>query len=162
MKILEEITRRSGGIRLREDNILFLLSVKLKEICVQYDVFLMSSTQLNGDWKTSEIPDQNLLRGAKSIADKIDFGAILLDVQPEEHQQLQSLVESLGCAMPNVKMSVYKNRRGKYVRCYLWMIADKGTCRFDPVFATDYKGHYIEMEKTQITITNEEKPPWEE
>ena len=32
MKILEEISRRSGGVRLREDNILFLLGVKLKDI----------------------------------------------------------------------------------------------------------------------------------
>jgi replicative DNA helicase len=47
MKILEEISRRSGGIKLREDNILFLLSVKLKDICTQFDVFIMTSTQLN-------------------------------------------------------------------------------------------------------------------
>lgn len=51
MKILEEITRRSGGIRLREDNILFLLSVKLKEICTQFNVFILTSTQLNGEKK---------------------------------------------------------------------------------------------------------------
>ena len=69
MKILEEITRRSGGVKLREDNILFMLSAKLKEICNIYGVFIMSATQLNGDWKDSEVPDQNLLRGAKSIAD---------------------------------------------------------------------------------------------
>lgn len=69
MKILEEITRRSGGVKLREDNILFMLSAKLKEICNVYGVFIMSATQLNGDWKDSEVPDQNLLRGAKSIAD---------------------------------------------------------------------------------------------
>ena len=69
MKILEEISQRSGGVKLREDNILFLLSVKLKDICTEFGVFILSSTQLNGDWKTSDIPDQNLLRGAKSIAD---------------------------------------------------------------------------------------------
>ena len=28
MKILEEITRRSGGVKLREDNILFMLSTR--------------------------------------------------------------------------------------------------------------------------------------
>ena len=49
MKILEEISRRSGGIKLREDNILFLLSVKLKDICNQFGVFILSSTQLNQD-----------------------------------------------------------------------------------------------------------------
>ena len=36
IKILEEITRRSGGVRLREDNILFMLSTKLKDIFNQY------------------------------------------------------------------------------------------------------------------------------
>ena len=73
MKILEEITKRSGGVRLREDNILFLLSVKLKEIATEYNVFILSSTQLNGDYRTSDTPDQNLLRGAKSIADWVIF-----------------------------------------------------------------------------------------
>ena len=57
MKILEEITRRSGGIKLREDNILFMLSTRLKDLCNQYGVFIMSSTQLNATWK-----EENLLR----------------------------------------------------------------------------------------------------
>ena len=48
MKILEEITKRSGGVKLREDNILFMLSVTLKDLCNKYDVFILSSTQLNG------------------------------------------------------------------------------------------------------------------
>ncbi len=48
LKILEEITRRSGGVSLREDNILFILSNKLKDICNTYGVFIESATQLNG------------------------------------------------------------------------------------------------------------------
>lgn len=51
MKILEEITKRSGGVKLREDNILFMLSTKLKEICNVYDVFILTATQLNGKKK---------------------------------------------------------------------------------------------------------------
>lgn len=73
MKILEEITRRSGGIKLREDNVLFMLSNKLKDICNQYGIFILSGTQLNADYQQSETPDQNLLRGAKSIADWTNF-----------------------------------------------------------------------------------------
>ena len=49
MKILEEISSRSGGVRLREDNVLFLLSVKLKDICNEFGVFILSATQLNQD-----------------------------------------------------------------------------------------------------------------
>lgn len=63
MKILEEITRRSGGVKLREDNILFMLSVTLKDICNKYDIFIESSTQLNGSWLEATEVNQNLLRG---------------------------------------------------------------------------------------------------
>lgn len=51
LKILEEVSHRGGGVKLREDNVLFMLSVKLKDICNQYGVFIMSSTQLNGKKK---------------------------------------------------------------------------------------------------------------
>lgn len=47
LKILEEIQKRSG-VNLREDNILFILSNKLKDICNTYGVFIESATQLNG------------------------------------------------------------------------------------------------------------------
>lgn len=59
---MEEIQRRSG-VSLREDNILFILSNKLKDICNTYGVFIESATQLNGNWKEEKVPDQNLLRG---------------------------------------------------------------------------------------------------
>ena len=70
MKILEEITQRSGGVRLREDNILFMIAIRLKDICNQYGVFILTSTQLNANYLDSDTPDQNLLRGAKAIADE--------------------------------------------------------------------------------------------
>ena len=69
MKILEEIAHRSGGVRLREDNILFMLSARLKDIANKYGIFILTATQLNDSWRDSETPDQGLLRGAKSIAD---------------------------------------------------------------------------------------------
>jgi replicative DNA helicase len=149
MKILEEITKRSGGVRLREDNILFLLSVKLKEIATEYNVFILSSTQLNQDWKSADIPDQNLLRGAKSIADKIDTGMLLLDVTEEDRAKLQYIIKD-GQPMPNVKLSVYKNRRGSYNKCYIWMVADKSTCRFDGLFCTDYNYELQPITDTKI------------
>ena len=149
MKILEEITKRSGGVKLREDNILFLLSVKLKEIATEYNVFILSSTQLNQDWKSADIPDQNLLRGAKSIADKVDTGMLLLDITDEDKEKLQTIVND-GMGMPNVKMSIYKNRRGSYNKCYLWMYADKATCRFEGAFCTDYNYELIPITETKI------------
>ena len=62
-KILTEVGGKSGIKNLREDNVLFLLSSKLKDMCVKYGIFILSSTQLNGTYKTSDTPDQTLLRG---------------------------------------------------------------------------------------------------
>ena len=152
LKILEEISRRSGGVKLREDNILFMLSTKLKDICNQYGVFILSGTQLSGDYKTSDSPDQNLLRGAKSIADKIDVGMIWLNTTPEDLAKLDNVIRGTGFKAPNLKLSVYKNRRGKYKGVYLWCDADLGTCRVKPMFCTTWNYEMINIEDTKIIV----------
>ena len=151
MKILEEITRRSGGIKLREDNILFMLSTRLKDLCNQYGVFIMSSTQLNATWKEeNEMPDQNLLRGARDIADKIDIGMILLPVTQEDKKALQPVLDEGLFVMPTLKISIYKNRRGRYKGMYLWCTSDLGTCRVDPMFATDWSYELMKINDLKI------------
>ena len=152
MKILEEITKRSGGVKLREDNILFMLSIRLKDLCNQYGIFIESATQLNGNYVESETPDQNLLRGAKSIADKIDFGAILLNVKATDLEALSKILSANTFDNPTIKLSVYKNRRGRYKGIYLWCKADLGTCRVQPMFATTYDYELIQMEDIKISV----------
>ena len=154
MKILEEITRRSGGIKLREDNILFMLSNRLKDICNQYGIFIMSATQLNADYQTSETPDQNLLRGAKSIADKIDLGAILLMAKEDDKKGLEKILQSGTFEVPTLKISIYKNRRGRYKGIYLWCKADLGTCRITPMFATGWDYELVPIDDTRIYIAS--------
>ena len=155
IKILEEITRRSGGVRLREDNILFMLSTKLKDICNQYGVFIMSATQLNADYTTSETPDQNLLRGAKAIADKIDYGSILLNTTKDDIEALETILNANVFDKPTIKMSVYKNRRGRYKGVYLWCKADLGTCRIQPMFCTTWNYELINVDDIKILVEEE-------
>lgn len=155
MKILEEITRRSGGIKLREDNILFMLSTRLKDLCNQYGVFIMSATQLSGNYSDADTPDQNLLRGAKSIADKVDYGAILMNVRTEDLAALQDILASGNFAEPTIKMSIYKNRRGKYKGVYLWCRADLGCCRINPIFCTTFNYEMISIDDVRIRIDEE-------
>lgn len=138
--ILEEIGQRTRGVSMREDSILFLLATRLKELAIQYNIFIESATQLNAGWKTDTIPDQNLLRGAKSISDRIDLGGILLNATSDDIADLTTAgwISKWGGLIPNQKLSIYKNRRGKYVNCYIWICADKGTCRFVPIGATTW------------------------
>ena len=152
MKILSEIGSRAGVKGLREDNVLFLLSVKLKDICNQYGVFILSSTQLNGNYVDAEVFDQNLLRGAKAIADKIDVGLLMLPVNDVDRAALKNICAKLGVSMPDIKISVYKNRRGKYNNVLMWAKARKGICRIETMFVTNYQYELINMEKTKIKV----------
>ena len=153
LKILEEISRRSGGVKLREDSILFMLSIRLKDICNKYGIFIMSATQLNADYQTSETPDQNLLRGAKSIADKIDVGMVLLPASQDDVENLGQILTNNAFDKPSLKLSVYKNRRGRYKGIYLWCKADLGTCRVKPMFATTYNYEIIQIDNLKILTT---------
>ena len=157
MKILTEITSKTGIKGLREDNILFMISIRLKDLCNQYDVFIMTATQLNADYKTSDTPDQNLLRGAKSIADKIDFGAIMMEVTKDDLTNLEPVINQ-GAPIPDVKISIYKNRRGQYKGIYLWAVSDRGTCRINSVFATKWNYELVQINKLNVKV----KPKKEE
>ena len=152
LKILEEITHKAGGVKLREDNVLFMLSTRLKDICNQYEVFIESATQLNGAYQESDTPDQNLLRGAKSIADKIDVGSIILPVTEEDITSLDRILQSNVFDKPTLKISVYKNRRGRFKGIYLWCKADLGTCRIQPMFATTYGYELISINDIKIQV----------
>jgi len=151
LKILSEISSKAGVKNLREDNILFMISVRLKDLCNEYGVFIMTATQLNSDYQTSSTPDQNLLRGAKSIADKIDVGMIMLQTTPDDEKALETVLGS-DIPMPEIKISVYKNRRGRWKNVLLWCRADRGTCRIEPIFMTDFQYKLIEIEDLKINV----------
>ena len=156
MKILSEVSSRASVKGLREDNVLFMISVRLKDLATQYGIFIMSSTQLNADYVNANVYDQNLLRGAKAIADKVDYGSIMLRLNEADIETIGEIIKERGWEMPNLKISVYKNRRGRYNHLLLWCNADLSVCRINPVFATTYNYELIEMEEYKINVIERE------
>ena len=153
MKILSEVTSKAGIKGLREDNVLFMISIRLKDLCNEYGVFIMTATQLNAEFKTATEYDQTLLRGAKSIADKIDLGMIILKASQEDKEALKEVILKNGYEEPVLKISVYKNRRGQYKDILMWCKADLGTCRIEPMFITDYQYKLMDVPDLQIKVT---------
>ena len=137
-----EVSSKTGIKGLREDNVLFMISNRLKDLCNQYGVFIMTATQLNADYITAKQYDQNLLRGAKSIADKNDCGMIMLE----------NVLAEGGFERPTIKISIYKNRRGRYKSILLWCKCNRGVCKIEPMFATNYSYELIEIEDLKIKV----------
>jgi replicative DNA helicase len=152
LKILSEIASSARVSGLREDNILFLLSDRLKTIAVTNQIFIFSSTQLSGDIDTS-VPDQRLLRGAKSIGDRIDFGSHILNVNTTDIDGILSLSSFFkNGEVPNVKLAIYKNRRASWNNIYLFGYKRLGVCRIDWVFATDWEYNLLSVPHTYLRL----------
>ena len=152
MKILSEVSGKSRVEGLKEYNILFMIAVRLKDLCVENGIFIETATQLNAEYRHAQVYDQNLLRGAKSIADKIDLGAIMLEVSQEDREALADVISRNALPLPEIKISVYKNRRGEYKDILLWCTADRGCCKINPVFVTNYQYELISIPDLKIKV----------
>ena len=91
---------------------------------------------------------------AKSLGDKIDMGQIMLQVTDDDRESLKTIVNQMGIEMPDMKISVYKNRRGRYKDILLWCKSNRGICRIDPIFITNYNYELIDIEDLKITVTS--------
>ena len=69
VKILTEMSQKTGGVKMREDNILLLAIDKLKYLANTLNIFIFTATQVNDSYRSADTIDQGVLRGAKSLAD---------------------------------------------------------------------------------------------
>lgn len=77
---------------------------------------------------------------------------LLLGVTNDDLVKLQPILDNYNFAVPNIKMSVYKNRRGRYKGVYLWCVADLGTCRIQPIFCTNYRHELQSIEDIKVIV----------
>lgn len=89
---------------------------------------------------------------AKSIADKIDVGIVLLPVTDKDNQALEKILAVGVFEKPILKLSIYKNRRGRYKGLYLWCKGNLGRCRVEPMFATTYNYELVEIKDLKIDV----------
>lgn len=143
-------------LNLREDVILMMTSIALKDLANELNIFMMSGTQLNEKWKDYKgIRDYNLIRGSKAIADKIDVGGISLPLTEEEHEMIDPIARKLNKDLPTQVQDMYKIRRGKYNRVRIWSKVDLGTCRTEDLFLTDTSGNVIDLTLNQYLFKDE-------
>lgn len=144
-------------LKVREDVVLMMLSTTLKDLAAELDVFIMSATQVNGELEDKKgIKNQTCLRGAKSIADKVDVGCITMKVTQDELTTLDILIKKRGIK-PNQVTDIYKVRRGRYNDVRIWSYMDLGTCRKQDLFITDANFKEIDGFQTIRILFDEDR-----
>ena len=131
-------------LRVREDVALMMLSNTLKELATNYQIFIMSGTQLSGDYDKVLFRGIGYIRGSRAVADKADVGSISTKLTDTEREIAEQIAMEIGTEMPNITMDIYKNRRGKFTICKVFRKFDYGTCHVKDLFITDDRGELIE------------------
>ena len=143
------LLKQFSAAGLREDVILGMLSNQLKEIAKTYNVFIMTSTQLNGaSYKDGEKRDARMLRGAKSIADKADTGIILSEVDPVDKEDLKEYMNAYG--IPSHVIDIYKLRNGSYKNTRIWIQWNPGNGERRDLFITNQDKKLVNLEPWDI------------
>lgn len=122
------------GVNLRNDEILLMFSDALKQLAVELDVFIMSSTQVNANADNSNnIRNEASIAGSRAVINKADVGCIMARPTQEE----LNVVCSLNQGVPNVVTDVYKIRGGENTQTRIWSEMDLGTLRKNDLFVTN-------------------------
>lgn len=143
--IMAELASATGGVKLNEFQVLYNMASSLKDIAENFGVTIVTSSQLNRSAMDTLTPTSNVLAGASSMANRVDTAMAMRDVTKEDLKEIGDYFEE--GFEPNVVGGVFKNRSGKWNNIVLYYAADKGTCRYRVVFATDYLMRPIPLEK---------------
>ena len=132
------------GYGLRNDETLLLFSTALKDLAVELNVFMMSSTQLNakGD-DNSDIKNEGAISGSRSIINKADIGLICSRPTKEE---LEFFHNEGGISFsPTMVTDVYKVRAGQWNQLRIWSDVDLGNLRKKDLFVTNNRMEVVNV-----------------
>ena len=124
-------------LKIREDVALRLFTTTLKNLAVELNAFIMTSTQISNDEENKKggFRDFRNIQGSRAIVNLVDFACIMSTPSPDELTAVASFKQSFGYS-PNVVTDVFKNRRGRWNQVRIWSYFDKGTCRKYDLFIT--------------------------
>ena len=123
---------------LRNDEILLMFSTALKDLAVENNIFVMTSTQVSAKADDNkDIRNEGSIAGARAIINKADLGLIMARPTTEELKVLDDIIKEANIPTPNIVTDVYKVRAGEWNQCKIWSYADLGCMRKVDLFVTD-------------------------
>lgn len=128
------------GIDLRNDEILLMFSTALKELAVELNVCVFTSTQVNANADANgSIRNEGSIAGSRAIINKADNGMVCARPTKEEID----FFASTGEAVPNLVTDIYKVRSGEWTQVRIWSLIDLGTLHKEDLYITDSRMEFI-------------------
>lgn len=133
------------GISLRNDEVLLMFATALKDLAVELNVCMMTSTQVNANADDNRnIRNEATLAGGRSTINKADNGAIMARPTAEELEILNPIITKMSIPKPNMVTDIFKVRSGEWSQVRIWSEVNLGTLRKTDLFITDAQLNPIE------------------
>ena len=124
------------GFSLRNDEVLLMFATALKDLAVELNVAMFTSTQVNASADDNKnIRNEASLAGGRSTINKADNGAIMARPTNEELESLQEMTARYGT--PNCVTDIFKARSGEWTQVRIWSVVNLGTLKKEDLFITD-------------------------
>lgn len=126
------------GHGLRNDECLLLMATALKDLAIEQNVSIFTSTQVNARADdNTEIRNESSLAGGRSTINKADNGMIMARPTKDEIDILTKDGTLSGVTIPNIVIDIFKVRSGNWNQVRVWRYFDLGTLRIKDLFVTD-------------------------
>jgi surface protein len=152
LKLTAGAAKQSKVSGLRTDQILLMFASALKDTAKTLNIYIWTASQLSGDYKNAKELDAGYLRAAKSIADKVDVGAILMPVREQDQEAIKTYCSKGFELQPNFVMNIYEVRAGTYQNIKVYLYFDRSTCQMHDCFVTDARGEFLSVVDTNIEV----------
>ena len=122
------------GFNLRNDEALLMFSTALKDLAIELNVSVFTSTQVNAKVEENRnIKNESVIAGSRSIINKADNACVCSRPTNEE----LSIIDKISTIKPNIVTDVFKVRSGAWSQVRIWSYFDGGTMRKRDLFITD-------------------------
>ncbi len=142
-------------LKLPEYVCLRLFTTALKNLAIELNAFILTSTQISNDDGNGGFKDFHNIQGSKQVVNLADLGCIASRPTKEELKIAEGFKKKFPFSQtPNYIIDIFKNRRGKNTMCRIWSYMDLGTCRKEDLFITYADNNLMSEEDFELLNLN--------
>ena len=143
---------KKNGVATRSDQVLSGIASKLKDLAVEYNIAVLTFTQVNANAMTQEIMDSGVAAGSRAIQNKADVAGVIMPLRRKEQDIADMMAEKYHDRVkPNRVLSVYKMRFSSVEQgIKIYFNLDLNTGRTKDCFVTSKFDQPYSLSKTRL------------
>lgn len=143
---------KKNGVSTRSDQVLSGIASKLKDLAVEYNIAVLTFTQVNANAMTQEIMDSGVAAGSRAIQNKADVAGVIMPLRRKEQEIADMMMEKYPDKVkPTRVLHLYKMRFSQVEQgIKIYFNLDLNTGRTKDCFVTSKFDNPYQLQRTRL------------